>query len=867
MFKRSAISLFIFRLAIILFCISGNQPGFAGESGKIKGTVVDVETAEPLPDVTVSIYWLGNSNRAHLQTRTDANGRYYIVNIPVGQYEIDFRVDGYQAVRTTDVPVYADQATMVDFQLTPGISSEISTFVFKRSAILHDQTATIQIATAEDMAMLPLRDYRDVLSLQPGLTGYSIEKTEISYPAWIKSEWIMRGGRVGEIDYRFNGISLRDPLTGLTNVPIPPQSIQQMTIMNSGFSAEYGRVMSGVVNMIGQSGSNEYHASIGAATDNLVGSGYDDNNYNFSVSGPIIPIGLERAGYDLRFFFSGQRIWQADRTPGQNFPKEYFEKVAGFETLDIGDSTSPGIKNHYGNELDLLKEGKKPHNYRSHKSWYGRIDLDISHRFKVDLTALSVSEKWRQYLHEYAFNLEHTPYHEDETRAWSAKISYDLSRKTSFSIKGSYFSSERFRGDGVHRQDLLAYGRLSRPPGFDDTTLFWTWDDMYGPTPFEYREFEWETDNWGEDAATWDPVSFVVGGDEATLYNDYLKHKSSKVDLSFDIISRIHPNHEVKAGFDMLRQNLRYYRNLFPNRSYCYLQGQEAGDLDVDRYGYWFDPRLNKLVEDDDPTGNGLDGPKKPIMRAFYIQDLFEYQELTLNLGLRYDYLDVNTPRLVSPDNPFQDDFRFDDDDLIEKPDPLTAISPRLGIGFPIEEHTVLHINYGHFYQPPNPFYLYVSYAYLESKIRRGGYFYPFGNPNLEWEKTIAYEVAVRHQMSPTAVFEVTAYYKSMKDLTQIRTFWSIPEAHSSYRNNDRGAVKGLDFNLQTLRTNNLSTNLAYSLSWANGTGSNPSSTSNIAWQGEEEPGTLHPLDFDQRHQFKFDVDYRYQNNAPLPIL
>ncbi|MCP4708950.1 MAG: TonB-dependent receptor, partial [Planctomycetes bacterium] len=173
----------------------------------------------------------------------------------------------------------------------------------------------------------------------------------------------------------------------------------------------------------------------------------------------------------------------------------------------------------------------------------------------------------------------------------------------------------------------------------------------------------------------------------------------------------------------------------------------------------------------------------------------------------------------------------------------------------------------GHFYQPPNPFYNYVRYAYLESKIRRGGYFYPFGNPNLEWEKTIAYEVAVRHQMSPTAVFEVTAYYKSIKDLTQVGAFWSVPESHSSYRNDDHGAVKGFDFNLQTLRTNNLSTNLAYSLSWASGTGSNPSSTSDIAWQGEEMPGTLHPLDFDQRHQFKFDVDYRYQNNAPLPIL
>jgi outer membrane receptor protein involved in Fe transport len=168
-----------------------------------------------------------------------------------------------------------------------------------------------------------------------------------------------------------------------------------------------------------------------------------------------------------------------------------------------------------------------------------------------------------------------------------------------------------------------------------------------------------------------------------------------------------------------------------------------------------------------------------------------------------------------------------------------------------------MHMSYGKFFQRPDLNNLYVGYDYYEYKVNQGGYYYAFGNPNLEPEKTTAYEFGISNQLGDNTSFEVTAYYKDVSNLTQVATFPAYPKSYSIYFNNDFGTIKGLDFALQMRRIHNMTLELNYTLSWARGTGSFANSQRNIAWTSSERPLQTAALDFDQRHKITGVFDIR----------
>jgi outer membrane receptor protein involved in Fe transport len=178
-------------------------------------------------------------------------------------------------------------------------------------------------------------------------------------------------------------------------------------------------------------------------------------------------------------------------------------------------------------------------------------------------------------------------------------------------------------------------------------------------------------------------------------------------------------------------------------------------------------------------------------------------------------------------------------------------------VAFPVDDKTIFRFNYGQFYQQPNLQDLYVSYRFLQYKIRRGGYFVGFGNPNLKPEHTTAYEAGIQRQMGDNIRLDVTAYYKDVKDLVQITSIPSFPNNFSSYRNQDFATIKGLDFGFAMRPINHFSAQLNYSLSYAKGTGSVSQTNRFRAWTQNEPPKQTAPLDFDQRHKLSANFDWR----------
>ena len=125
--------------ALLCFLAS---PVFAG-NGKISGTVKDAQSGETLPGANVTV----QVNGATIGATTDVDGRYFILNVVPGIYEVKATFVGYQVVTQTDVKVSLDLTTDLQFQLQPeAISQEEMVVTAERPAVEKTHTKLLKCA-------------------------------------------------------------------------------------------------------------------------------------------------------------------------------------------------------------------------------------------------------------------------------------------------------------------------------------------------------------------------------------------------------------------------------------------------------------------------------------------------------------------------------------------------------------------------------------------------------------------------------------------------------------------------------------------------------------------------------------------------
>lgn len=199
----------------------------------------------------------------------------------------------------------------------------------------------------------------------------------------------------------------------------------------------------------------------------------------------------------------------------------------------------------------------------------------------------------------------------------------------------------------------------------------------------------------------------------------------------------------------------------------------------------------------------------------------------------------------------------FDVNSSFEDYKPQVNWMPRLAFSFPISEDANFFAHYDILVQRPtsNNFASAMQYYYFEDAGRT-----PTSNPNLRPEKTIDYEVGFQQRLTNSSALKIAAYYKEIRDQIQTRTLLFVASPVGSYRtfdNIDFGTVKGFSFQYDLRRTNNLQMTASYTLQFADGTGSGPTSQEGISSRGANLR-TLTPLTFDERHRFVVNLDYRY---------
>jgi hypothetical protein len=252
-----------------------------------------------------------------------------------------------------------------------------------------------------------------------------------------------------------------------------------------------------------------------------------------------------------------------------------------------------------------------------------------------------------------------------------------------------------------------------------------------------------------------------------------------------------------------------------------------------------------------------------------------EFASMILNLGVRYDYFNPNRDWFVntglfnlSADPLFDADLDPDGDqvdengrikysfsNVLNQPRaPVEAyhmISPRIGVSFPVTENTLLHFNYGHFRQMPpldrmfefnyfRPEYLIqAAKAARDSGLVVENIPSKDGDPErvvtftlepLKPEKTIMFEVGVKHNFGNFAVLDITAFYKDVFDQNEARfnlfdrriygydPFRGATTPNTFYVSNfpgDYGDSRGFEVALRTLFSQTITLDINYSFSRA----------------------------------------------------
>ena len=125
------------------------------------------------------------------------------------------------------------------------------------------------------------------------------------------------------------------------------------------------------------------------------------------------------------------------------------------------------------------------------------------------------------------------------------------------------------------------------------------------------------------------------------------------------------------------------------------------------------------------------------------------------------------------------------------------------------------------------------------------------------------YELGFQQKLNTASSINISAFYREFRDQIQsLRYTGAYPKTYYSYGNIDFGTVKGLTVSYDLRRTANTRVRASYTLQFANGTGSNAETSSGLIRSGQPNLRVLLPYDYDRRHAFNLNIDFRYSEGA-----
>ncbi|RQV96440.1 TonB-dependent receptor [bacterium] len=882
MVKRIAVPILAY-LLLMGIATCANAQGV----GKLAGTVLDQGTGLGIPGANVIV------QETTLGATTNIDGEFFVLNVPIGIYDLKVTTLGYATKYITGVEILGGETYEITVQLREeAIMGEEVVVTAERDVVKRDVTNTIRSMQSKEITDLPVTTYQEVLTKTAGVVGSG---TNIH----------IRGGRRDEIMFMVDGLPVKDQQFQRRPLDVPKSAIAEMQVLTAGFDAQFGEAQSAIINVITHEGESEYSGHVEHLMDVDGVENYQDYDYTeASFSGPepitnsVLPeLGVRIPG-SLSMFGSGT-VWS--RNANQFGTMIDTDRWFRHQVTNVFDTDVRKNETNTNSNLKLTYNSKKNYKvsfgWNQAQQWQNPYWYRMSRRFPDDFSLTEQTMGMHALSSIQGLSTNATDFPQYVLQDFDGNGSIDPSdiRMADDDGDGRY-DEEALNwvdddGDGLIDEDLQSYAfnanNSLRAETIRDQQIFMTLNHTLSANTYYTLSFSMydasRTLSGGGKAANEQGLAsetftdmpnangvyngrydvgepFVdadgdgmydynnpangtpnvngfyiagdgLGGNYQQLVPDWAHWESQTYTVKWDLSSQVHQRHLLRTGLDYA-----YYNVMAEDRPYPSIANLGEG-IYTDIYSY------------------------HPSAGAAYIQDKMEYKDIIINAGVRVDYWRIGSNSIQNP--VARDSTVSNFVDYEPPPEAGTAyLSPRLGVAYSVTDRDVFHFNYGYFYQRGRQDYYFTAVNQLQT----GGT--PIiGNPDLEPAKTIAYELGVRHQFAEDFLLDVSTYYKDVKNWIQTASqnnlyydLYGYSPTRSNaaiYYNADYASIRGIEFNLSKDYAANFSGRLTYTLSWASGKNSYDIG-SDVTRGNYIDPSRETPLAWDRRHQLVANLAFRY---------
>lgn len=663
------------------------------------------------------------------------DGEFLIENITPGIYTVKATLIGFKQMVFTGIEVLPNKSTLLD------ISMEETVLTMEQDVIVIGEKPLVDAEETQSIKSIG-RDEIEVAVIE------NVKDLVTQQAGVIQSDNAIhiRGGRSYENAFLLDGVSVQDPLAGTGfGLQLSANAIEEVEVITGGFNAEYGQATSGVINVRTREGGENYSGSISYKRDNFGNkSSYhvfnlDVAEANLSGPEPITSFLLPAFGIKVPgrlSFFSSFYMGISDGIT-QGYYKPTAEQL--YSSTFYGTRFAPRAENSW--------------------FWLGKLTYAISPTMKLAYSynqSISINQNSQSlqsnleyvepspgYQYEFQNNLGEANVFTHNNTYNSITWTHTLNSSTFYTLKlNKFFSNLRADANGKYWFDY------TEPK---DIVTF----------PIEYYNLDTDT------------IGVIPGDGFWDVGNPYTwrDHYIDEFSIKGDVTSFFDEKNKFKAGFNMIFQEMQV----------------------IDIYKPW----IGELGLNNDIY------KVHPAKGSFYAQDNINFSGMILNFGLRLDYwfpgkyVDdaIDDPDVVTIPDEIRKQYKEDTFKWFNGQRFKARLSPRLGISHPITDNQVLFFSYGHFSKWPNPKYIYAKLSPTNAQSS----FQTFGNPNLDAETTVAYELGIKNQFSTDDVLTVTAYYKDIFDYVRTRTAKITSarfatQSFTTYANLDYAKSRGVEF-------------------------------------------------------------------------
>jgi outer membrane receptor protein involved in Fe transport len=293
---------FLFSSFLWMFLLFLLTPAASAQTvtGTLQGTITD-STGALVPGAEVVIRNLETAQERNL--RTGSEGKYVAPFLPLGRYTVTVSAPGFNKVSQESIEVTLNQTLVINFTLNPSSVTE-AVVVTAEAAPINTTNAEIKGSlNAQEILEKPTFNQGSFLSLAETFTGFQENPTsgQNNPTASSGSSINFNGTGTRGATFQINGVNNDDSSENQNRQGASLSTIKEFQVITNNFTAEFGRGYGAVVLVQTKSGTNELHGDVYwyhndsalNATNNVVSPGARKgvtrrNQFGFTSGFPIL---------------------------------------------------------------------------------------------------------------------------------------------------------------------------------------------------------------------------------------------------------------------------------------------------------------------------------------------------------------------------------------------------------------------------------------------------------------------------------------------------------------------------------------------------------------------------------------------------